>query len=71
MLEPPRLPPDPPRRHESHDDVGWEKQAGMSVALEGLGCVTWGLLGPAIALGAIAVAVVAAIAAGLRGRANG
>ena len=55
MLEPPRLPPDPPRRH---DDVSGKAQAGMSVALEGLGCAACGCLGSAIALAVIAVAAV-------------
>lgn len=61
MLEPPRLPPDPPRRHESHDDFGPGKQAGMSVALEGLGCAAWGCFGPMVALAVIAVAAVVAL----------
>ena len=58
MLEPPRLPPDPPRRH---DDVGGGKQVGMSVALEGLGCAACGCLGSAIALAVIAVVTVVAL----------
>ncbi len=61
MLEPPRLPPDPPRRHERHDDPGWEKQAGLSVALEGCGCAALGCFGSAIALMAIAAAAVVAL----------
>lgn len=58
MLEPPRLPPDPPRRH---DDFGPGKQAGMSVALEGLGCAAWGCFGSMVALAVIAVAAVVAL----------
>lgn len=61
MLEPPRLPPDPPRRHENHDDVDGGKQAGMSVALEGLGCAACGCLGSAIALAVIAIVTVVAL----------
>ena len=61
MLEPPRLPPDPPRRQ---DDVSGKAQAGMSVALEGLGCAACGCLGSAIALTVIAVAAILALLLG-------
>lgn len=61
MLEPPRLPPDPPRRHESHDDGDGMKQAAGCLALEGLGCGLMGCLGSAIAIVVIAVATVVAL----------
>lgn len=60
MLEPPRLPPDPPRRHESHDDDGMKEAAGC-LALEGLGCGLMGCLGSALALVAVVATVVAAL----------
>ena len=60
MLEPPRLPPGPPRRHESHSADGGKKAAGC-LALEGLGCGLMGCLGSAVALVAIAVAMVVAL----------
>lgn len=60
MLEPPRLPPDPPRRHESHNGNGMKEAAGC-LALEGLGCGLMGCLGSAIALAVIVVATVVAL----------
>lgn len=61
MLEPPRLPPDPPRRHESHDGGDGMKEATGCLALEGLGCGLMGCLGSAIALTIVAVAMVVAL----------
>lgn len=60
MLEPPRLPPAPPRRRESHDDDGMKQAAGC-LALEGLGCGLMGRPGSAIAIMVIAVAMIVAL----------
>ena len=60
MPEPPRLPPDPPRRHESHNADGGKEAAGC-LALEGLGCGLMGCLGSAIAPTLVAVAMVVAL----------
>ena len=60
MPEPPRLPPDPPRRHESHSADGGKEAAGC-LALEGLGCGLMGCLGSALALVAIVAVTVVAL----------
>lgn len=60
MPEPPRPPPNPPRRHESHNGDGMKEAAGC-LALEGLGCGLMGCLGSALALVAVITVTVVAL----------